>query len=170
MDNLQPDTARSREIESPRVLKSIVQGEATELWQQIIPEAFSAPLHRELFEELGRYAPQSGEITPDIIDQIRMTAMTASTVEEGVIPVIASFLTELSVEPIRSDETNLSRYVESLIYRLREVGVSRKIEECKSELQRIDPHEERYTALFSELIALEAQRRELHTVALGEMD
>ena len=152
------------------VLKSIVQGEAIEMWQQIIPEAFSAPLHRELFEELARYAPQSGEITPDIIDQIRMTAMTASTVEEGVIPVIASFLTELSVEPIRSDETNLSRYVESLIYRLREVGVSRKIEEFKSELQRIDPHEERYTALFSELIALEAQRRELHSVALGEMD
>jgi len=57
------------------------------------------------------------------------------------------------------------------VARLREVTMSRAIAEVKSTLQRLNPvtEEAQYTALFTELVALEAGRRTLHDLALGEL-
>jgi DNA primase len=82
-----------------------------------------------------------------------------------------SLIAELSVEPIRTDGEISQRYVESIVARLREVGVSRAIAEVKSTLQRLNPltHETEYTTLFTDLVALEAKRRSLHDLAVGDM-
>ena len=82
---------------------------------------------------------------------------------------LKSLFTELSVEPIRSDGEVSERYVESIIARLHEVAISRTIADTKSKLQRINPTEDEYQGLFSELVALEAKRRALREKALGSI-
>ena len=82
---------------------------------------------------------------------------------------LKSLFTELSVEPIRADGEISERYVESIIARLHEVAVSRTIADTKSKLQRINPNDESYQALFAELVALESERRALREKALGSI-
>ncbi|MFM7860163.1 MAG: DNA primase, partial [Candidatus Nanopelagicaceae bacterium] len=82
---------------------------------------------------------------------------------------LKSLFTELSVEPIRADGEVSDRYVESIIARLHEVAISRTIADTKSKLQRINPTEDEYQGLFSELVALESQRRALREKALGSI-
>jgi DNA primase len=47
---------------------------------------------------------------------------------------IKTLFTELTVEPIRSDGEVSARYIESIVARLREVGISRAIADLKSNL------------------------------------
>ena len=90
-----------------------------------------------------------------------------SALIEDSEPEIAALMTELTVEPLRSAEPTES-FVSSLIARVREVSVTRKIAELKSALLRLDPESAEYGPTFSELIALEAVRRTLHEKGLGE--
>jgi DNA primase len=80
---------------------------------------------------------------------------------------LKSLFTELSVEPIRSDGEVSEKYVESIVARLHEVALSRTIADAKSKLQRVNPTDAEYEALFTELVALESQRRILREKALG---
>ena len=82
---------------------------------------------------------------------------------------LKSLFTELTVEPIRADGEVSDRYVESIIARLHEVAISRTIADTKSKLQRINPTEDEYQGLFSELVTLEAKRRALRDKALGSI-
>ena len=72
---------------------------------------------------------------------------------------LKSLFTELSVEPIRSDGEVSDKYVESIVARLHEVALSRTIADAKSKLQRVNPSDGEYEALFTELVTLESQRR-----------
>jgi DNA primase len=80
---------------------------------------------------------------------------------------LKSLFTELSVEPIRSDGEVSDKYVESIVARLHEVALSRTIADAKSKLQRVNPTDAEYEALFTELVTLESQRRILREKALG---
>ena len=84
---------------------------------------------------------------------------------------LKSLFTELTVEPIRADGEISDKYVESIVARLHEVAITRTISEAKSKLQRINPteSESEYQQLFSELVALESQRRLLRDKALGSI-
>ena len=79
-------------------------------------------------------------------------------------------ITELTVEPIRTDGEVSDRYVVSIFARLREVAISRQIAEIKSTLQRLNPveNEADYTQMFTELVALEATKRVQKELAIGE--
>ena len=79
-------------------------------------------------------------------------------------------ITELTVEPIRTDGEVSDRYVVSIFARLREVAISRQIAEIKSTLQRLNPveNEAEYTQMFTELVALEATKRVQKELAIGE--
>ena len=79
-------------------------------------------------------------------------------------------ITELMVEPIRTDGEVSDRYVVSIFARLREVAISRQIAEIKSTLQRLNPveNEAEYTKMFTELVALEATKRVQRELAIGE--
>jgi DNA primase len=83
--------------------------------------------------------------------------------------VAKSTLTELAVEPPRTNGQPDEKYVGSQLSRLRELGVSRQVKALRSRLQRVNPIEEpdRYTRLFGELVALEQFNRGLREQALG---
>ena len=84
---------------------------------------------------------------------------------------IRALITELTVEPIRTDREISERYIAAIFARLREVALSRSIAEIKSTLQRLNPteNEAQYSEVFAALVALEAERRVQKDAALGEL-
>ena len=125
------------------------------------PEAFLSPAYRALREAIakaGGCATQGG-------GQAWADALVAAAPDDATRNLVA----ELSVEPAPADESSLPRYVESVVLRLHEVWVSRKLVTLKARLQRTDPSERTgaYNRLFGELMAMEKQRRDLRERGLG---
>lgn len=138
------------------VLKTKLQvGQLAPQWTDIEEQAFT----------YGPYAAVRAQI--DALPELDIPTLLERTEDEGV----RNLITELTVEPIRTDGEISERYVASIIARLREVALSRAIAEIKSALQRINPVEEdvRYNEIFGELVAMEAKRRAQKDVALGEI-
>jgi len=149
-----PNPAEPRLALEREVLKSRLQMPVlAKGWGEIEPDAFTHPAYKQLRTVIDDHDVSSARM--DDIDDVNMKSLIA----------------ELSVEPIRSDGEVSARYVESIIARLREVTMSRAIAEVKSTLQRLNPvtEETQYTELFTELVRLEATRRTLHDLALGEL-
>ncbi len=145
----EPRLALEREVLKARLqMPELVVG-----WLEIEGEAFTHPAYRQLRILIDEHV--DAKVRMDQTTDERMKALVA----------------ELSVEPIRTDGEISGRYVQSIVARLREVSLSRKIAELKSTLQRINPvtDEAEYTSLFTDLVALEAARRVLHDLALGEI-
>lgn len=145
----EPRLALEREVLKARLhMPDLVKG-----WGEIENDAFTHPFYRQLREVIDLHG--DSDLRLDQIEDEYMKALIA----------------ELSVEPIRTDGEISQRYVESIVARLREVGMSRKIAEVKSTLQRLNPltHEAQYTELFTELVGLEASRRSQHDLAIGEL-
>jgi len=81
---------------------------------------------------------------------------------------VRSLITELSVEPLRVAQDPDDRYAAEQIARVRERGLTRRIGEVRSRLQRTDPAQvDAYAAVFGELIDLEQQRRRLLDESMG---
>jgi DNA primase len=82
---------------------------------------------------------------------------------------IKALITELTVEPIRTDREVSATYIASVYSRLREVALSRSIAEIKSQLQRLNPveNEAQYAQTFAALVAMEAERRRQKEVGVG---
>ena len=155
-----PDTSWRPSPSEPRlalereVLKARLQmPELVVEWIEIENDAFTHPAYRQLRLLIDEHADSTARL--DQTDDERIKSLVA----------------ELSVEPIRTDGEISARYVQSIVARLREVTLSRKIAELKSTLQRINPltDEAEYTALFTDLVSLEAARRVLHDLALGDL-
>jgi DNA primase len=93
-----------------------------------------------------------------------------ATLIEKADDVVKPFVTELTVEPIRTDGEVSDKYVTSIFARLREVAISRQIAEIKSTLQRLNPveNEAEYGQTFAALVALEATKRVQRELAIGE--
>lgn len=145
----EPRLALEREVLKARLqMPELVLG-----WAQIEIDAFTHPAYRHLRTLIDAHSDSKARI--DQTDDERMKGLIA----------------ELSVEPIRTDGEISARYVQSIVARLREVALSRRVAEVKSTLQRINPvtNEAEYTALFTELVTLEAARRVLHDLAIGEI-
>jgi DNA primase len=136
------------------VLKAKLQMSGLVLgWATIEEDAFTHPAYRELrrvIESFGTEPLALEKVTDERMKQL---------------------FTELSVEPVRTDGAVSEKYVSSIVARLREVLVSRKIADLKSNLQRLNPleNEEQYNAAFGELVALETQKRGLHELAIGSL-
>ena len=135
------------------VLKSILQfSELSPNWKELTAEDFSDEALQTIFATVAN----------------NPTALTnLSALIEKSEPEIAALITELTVEPLRTAEPTES-FISSLISRVREVSVTRKIAELKSTLLRLDPEAAEYGPTFAELISLEAIRRTLHEKGLGE--
>ena len=123
-------------------------------WKEIEENAFTHPAYKKLREFI--------DSQPDLMS----VEINAATSEE-----LKSFITELTVEPIRTDGEISDRYVSSIISRLRELALSRLIAEIKSTLQRINPveNEAEYNKIFGELLTLETARRNQHEIAVGDI-
>jgi len=76
---------------------------------------------------------------------------------------------ELAVEPLPADVGRDAQYAIGVISRLLELDASRRIDDLKGRLQRIDPttDTEEHQRTFAELLALEDYRRSLRQEALG---
>jgi len=120
-------------------------------WREIESGAFTHPAYIQLAQIIAAVDEQSSIEIEQISDE-NMRAL----------------FTELNVEPIRADGEVTGHYVESIVARLREVGISRAIAELKSSLQRLNPveNEQEYNQAFASLVALETTRRGLHDLAL----
>ena len=123
-------------------------------WVDLESNAFSYPL----YEQLRKLIDENDGFT------------TESLLEKCESEELKSLVTELTVEPIRTDGEVSERYVNSIIARLREVALSRSIAEIKSTLQRLNPVENdaQYQEIFGQLVAMEAARRVQKELALGE--
>ena len=98
------------------------------------------------------------------------TFTTESLLDKCDSDEMKSLVTELTVEPIRTDGEVSDRYITSIFARLREVALTRAIAEIKSTLQRLNPveNDEQYQEIFGQLVAMEAARRVQKELALGE--
>ena len=123
-------------------------------WVDLEPTAFSFALYNQLRALIDN---QSEFNIQELIDK-------ADSDE------LKSLITELTVEPIRTDGEVSDRYITSIFARLREVALSRSIAEIKSTLQRLNPIENdaQYQEIFTQLVGMEAARRVQKELALGE--
>ena len=123
-------------------------------WVDLEPTAFSFPLYNQLRAAIDNQAEFNIQ---ELIDKAES--------EE-----LKSLITELTVEPIRTDGEVSDRYITSIFARLREVALSRSIAEIKSTLQRLNPVENdaQYQEIFGQLVGMEAARRVQKELALGE--
>jgi DNA primase len=122
-------------------------------WSEIELTAFTHPAYVEMKRVIDAHSSTTMQIG-DLSDERMKTLFT-----------------ELTVEPIRSDGEVSARYIESIVARLREVGISRAIADLKSNLQRLNPVEnpDEYNSAFASLVALETTRRGLHELAIGSL-
>jgi DNA primase len=135
------------------VLKSILQhSELASTWRELVASDFADLSLQAVFLALTS--------APEKLSSIAELVASSQ-------PEVAALMTELTVEPIRATEPT-AIFIESLIARLREVAVSRRISELKSSLQRLDPDSPEYGPSFTELVSLEGVRRSLHEKGLGE--
>ena len=138
------------------VLKAKLQvNELALQWSDIEANAFSYPPYQALRSQI------------DSLPEMNVSSLLERTEDER----LRALITELIVEPIRTDGEVSERYVASIIARLREVALSREIAEIKSTLQRINPVEEadRYNEIFGALVAKEAQKRAQRDLAIGDL-
>ena len=149
-----PDPSEPRLILEREVLKVRLQMPAlVRNWPELEKNAFSHPAYIKLREFI------------DTQEDLMAVDLEATDSDE-----LKSFITELMVEPIRTDGEISDRYVSSITARLNEVALARSIAEVKSSLQRLNPleSESEYNQMFSRLVEMEAKRRALRDLALGE--
>jgi DNA primase len=84
---------------------------------------------------------------------------------------VRSLVTELAVEAIPSDAAGKGRYARTILAKVAEAGVRRRLEEAKSRLQRINPVEsgDEHRRRFGELMALEQRARALREAWIGDL-
>ncbi len=123
-------------------------------WSELEKNAFSYWAYHQLRTQI------------DDLPEMDIATLLERTESEDVRRLI----TELTVEPIRTDGEVSERYIISVFARLREVALSRSIAEIKSTLQRLNPveNEALYQETFASLVAMEAARRTQKELAIGE--
>jgi len=123
-------------------------------WNELEKNAFSYWAYHQLRVQI------------DALPEMDIQTLLERTESEDVRRLI----TELTVEPIRTDGEVSERYAMSVMARLREVALSRSIAEIKSTLQRLNPveNEALYQETFASLVAMEAARRTQKELAFGE--
>jgi DNA primase len=91
--------------------------------------------------------------------------------EASETDAVRDLVTELAVEPMQSREDDDPRYAEALLVRLEEMALTRRIQELKSRLQRVNPVEQGgdHNRMFGELIDLERQKIGLRGRGLSEL-
>ena len=81
---------------------------------------------------------------------------------------VRSVINELAVEPIQVDESTLDRYAREQLGRARERVLTLQIDELRSRMQRLESEDPvAYSAVFADLVELEAKRRKIHEDSLG---
>jgi DNA primase len=95
----------------------------------------------------------------------------ARVAEAAETDSVRDLVTELAVEPLQVVDEDDPRYAEAVLVRLEEMALTRRIQELKSRLQRLNPVEnaDEYNRMFGELIELERHKKGLRAKAVGEL-
>jgi DNA primase len=116
-------------------------------------DVFTAPAHRAVHDAIRAAGGVRGAGDTD-----RWAATVREAAAEAVVPLV----TELAVAPLPEDRpAALGAYARGVLGALVEMGVTRKIADARSLLQRTDPADPAYAEIFAELIRQEQQRRAL---------
>jgi DNA primase len=165
---VQPDLRNPAHQVEREVLKVAIQAPALAgpTFDALDAEVFTAAPYAAVREAMaaagGAAAAVAGEAW---VTQVRSAAAN---------DIVRSVVTELAVEPIRADSEDSAvdaRYAGSLLARIRELDVTRRITALKGRFQRVNPVEQpdEYNRFFGELVALEALRRQLREQGVGEL-
>ncbi|MDR7384683.1 DNA primase [Promicromonospora iranensis] len=94
-------------------------------------------------------------------------AQWVGAVLEQAPETVAGVVTQLSVASLPEDrEAAIAAFVEGVVRRVVDLGLTRRVADARSRLQRLDPADtETYQAAFAELLAIEAERRTLRESA-----
>jgi DNA primase len=164
-----PDPRDPAARDEREALKLAVQQPALagSAFDQLPAEAFTYPVHvliRVAIAAAGGCAAvtagrdSGGQWVQDI---------RANTTDE----VARNLLSALAVEPLLSDGPPTLRYASARIARVEEVAMTRRVQQLKSRLQRMNPVDEleAYNRLFGQLVALEGERIVLRERAIGNL-
>jgi DNA primase len=139
-----------------------------EHWDGLSAADFTHPAYAALFTAVEKAAA-------DAVDETvggragEWTHRVAEAVEEEPL---RSLVVALAVEPLPLQGTPDERFVVAHTAGLQLLTVMRSIATLKSRLQRTNPvsAQQRYNAMFSELVVLEARRKALQTRRIGAQD
>lgn len=122
-------------------------------------ESFTKASYRRVFEALAAAGtePSAGETAGALVGRIGA--------ESG--DQAGRLVAALAIEPLETDVPATSGYVEAVFRRLEEFALSRRIDEVKRRLERLNPQREaaEYGPLFEEFAALVGARRRLREAA-----
>ncbi len=124
----------------------------TETLNDLVPEDFSQPAYRALFERIQAVPERTGDWAQ---------AMLADE------PALAQLAITLAVEPVLREPSE--SYAAEYAAGVRLASTARQIDALKSKLQRTNPveHQRDYNRMFAILVELEARRKELFARATG---
>ncbi|MBV9873076.1 MAG: DNA primase [Frankiaceae bacterium] len=169
-----PTRARPAPRPDPRDPRLIVEREVAKLVIQrpaLAGPVFDA-LGEECFTSPAYIAVRAAVMKAGGAARATGGAEWVAAVQEGAeTDAVRDLVTELAVEQMQSVEDDDPRYAKALLVRLEEMALTRRIEELKSKLQRLNPVDqaEDYNRRFGELIVLERQKKGLREQAMGEL-
>ncbi|MGI3786221.1 MAG: DNA primase [Janthinobacterium lividum] len=132
-----------------------------EHWDGLSPADFTHPAYAAVFTGVEK------AVADDAVGE--WTQRIADAVEDERV---RSLVVALSVEPLPLQGAPDERFVVAHTAGLQLLTVMRSIATLKSRLQRTNPvqAQQRYNAMFSELVVLEARRKALQTRSIGAQD
>ncbi|HET7530062.1 MAG TPA: DNA primase [Mycobacteriales bacterium] len=160
-----PDPRDPRLVVEREVLKLAVQRPALAgpVFDGLDEACFTAPAYAAVRAAVSAAGGTATAVAgASWIEKIQANAETDS---------VRGLVTELAVEPMQTSDEDDPRYAGSLLARLQEMALTRRISELKSRVQRVNPVEspEEYNRLFGELIVLERNKIGLRERALGAL-
>jgi DNA primase len=162
---VRPDPRDPRLVVEREAAKLVVQRPALAgpVFDALGEECFTSPAYAAVRAAVAKAGGAARAKTgPEWVAGLQESAETDS---------IRELVTELAVEPMQSVEDDDPRYAEALLVRLEEMALTRRIQELKSRLQRLNPVDqaEEYNRMFGELIVLERQKKGLRAQAVGDL-
>ena len=121
------------------------------LTTELHPDSFTHPVLRTIWT----LVEQAGGIAAGVGDP----GWAAKLRDAAPDPATASTVSALAVAPLKKEPD--AAYFTQYLLRLQEGGMSRRIDDLRSRLQRTSPEDASYITMFGELAALENERRGL---------
>jgi DNA primase len=129
-------------------------------WYESVEEsAYTHPSARRVHEAIAA----AGYPSPQVTGLSWIDAVLEAAADDEVRRLVR----ELTVEPLPADAGQDARYAIGVLARLLELDASRRIDDLKGRLQRLDAGSDEYDRTFADLLALEDYRRSLREESQG---
>ncbi len=151
-------------VERETLKCALQQPGAVASWYESVEDAaFTHPTARQVHKAIALAGYPSSEL-----DGLAWIDAVLDAAEDDAV---RRLVRELAVDPLPAEAGQDARYAIGMISRLLELDASRRIDDLRGRLQRIDPgtQQTEYQQCFADLLALEDYRRSLKQDALGEV-